>query len=289
VGVTHAMVDEEQVRAAVAAAHCVVPTGAGTHRDVGNPVVEESVAVGAPAGIEAYDPAELTVTAWAGTTVGDLDATLAAAGQECAIDPRDPTATVGGTIAAGLSGYRRLRYGPLRDRVLEVRFVTGDARVVRGGGPTVKNVTGYDLPRDARCHHPGDPAVPTASRALGVVRRARSRVGARTVLPPVGDRVAGLRRVPRAARRARGRPRGGVRSSGVGAGRASCVARGTPPGAHLRRAPTVAGSRPRARSRRGRLVGGGVGSGDGARRDRVRSGARAGARSRRELRRLALA
>ena len=50
-------------------------------------------------------------------------------------------------LACGLSGPRRLRYGPLRDRVLEVRFVTGDGRVVRGGGPTVKNVTGYDLPR----------------------------------------------------------------------------------------------------------------------------------------------
>ena len=42
---------------------------------------------------------------------------------------------------------RRLRHGPIRDQVLEVRFVTGDGRVVKGGGPTVKNVTGYDLPR----------------------------------------------------------------------------------------------------------------------------------------------
>jgi glycolate oxidase FAD binding subunit len=47
----------------------------------------------------------------------------------------------------GLSGVRRLRHGPLRDTVLEVRFVTGDGRLVKGGGPTVKNVTGYDLPR----------------------------------------------------------------------------------------------------------------------------------------------
>ncbi len=50
-------------------------------------------------------------------------------------------------LASGLSGHRRLRLGPLRDRVLEVRFLTGDGRLVRGGGPTVKNVTGYDLPR----------------------------------------------------------------------------------------------------------------------------------------------
>jgi glycolate oxidase FAD binding subunit len=46
-----------------------------------------------------------------------------------------------------LSGTRRLGHGPLRDHVLEVRFVTADGRVVKGGGPTVKNVTGYDLPR----------------------------------------------------------------------------------------------------------------------------------------------
>ena len=50
-------------------------------------------------------------------------------------------------LACGLSGIRRLRHGPLRDHVLEVRFVTADGRVVKGGGPTVKNVTGYDLPR----------------------------------------------------------------------------------------------------------------------------------------------
>jgi glycolate oxidase FAD binding subunit len=80
--------------------------------------------------------------------VADLGTALGEGGQECVLDPRDPTgATVGGTLAAGLSGHRRLRYGPLRDRLLEVRFVTGDGRLVKGGGPTVKNVTGYDLPR----------------------------------------------------------------------------------------------------------------------------------------------
>jgi glycolate oxidase FAD binding subunit len=56
-------------------------------------------------------------------------------------------ATVGGTIAAGVSGWRRLRYGPTRDRILETVMATGDGRVVRAGGRLVKNVTGYDLPR----------------------------------------------------------------------------------------------------------------------------------------------
>jgi glycolate oxidase FAD binding subunit len=94
-----------------------------------------------------YDPADLTITVRAGTTFAELDGALAAARQECPLDPREGSATVGGLVACGLSGARRLRYGPLRDQVLEVRFVTGDGRLVKGGGPTVKNVTGYDLPR----------------------------------------------------------------------------------------------------------------------------------------------
>ena len=137
---------EEAVRAAVADAASVVPVGGGTHREVGGPA-PDGTPVRAPAGIVTYDPAELTVTAYAGTTVADLDAALGAHDQECVLDPRDRGATLGGVVAVGLSGHRRLRYGPLRDRVLEVRFVTGDARLVRGGGPTVKNVTGFDLPR----------------------------------------------------------------------------------------------------------------------------------------------
>lgn len=137
---------EEAVRAAVAAADAVVPVGSGTQTEVGGPV-PEGTPIRAPAGIVTYDPAELTVTAYAGTTVADLDAALGANDQECVLDPRDRRATLGGVLAVGLSGHRRLRSGPLRDRLLEVRFVTGDARLVRGGGPTVKNVTGFDLPR----------------------------------------------------------------------------------------------------------------------------------------------
>jgi glycolate oxidase FAD binding subunit len=136
----------DELRATVAAADAVVPVGARTHWEVGNPVAA-GVEVRAPAGIVAYDPAELTVTAGAGTTVAELAAILGDAGQECPLDPRDPAATVGGVLATGLSGPRRLRYGPLRDRLLEVRFVTADGRLVKGGGPTVKNVTGFDLPR----------------------------------------------------------------------------------------------------------------------------------------------
>jgi glycolate oxidase FAD binding subunit len=137
----------DELRDAVAAAPAVTPVGGSTHRDVGGPVDAGAWEVRAPAGIVSYEPADMTVTVLAGTTVADLDAALAEHGQECPIDARARATTVGGALACGLSGPRRLRYGPLRDRVLEVRFVTGDGRLVRGGGPTVKNVTGYDLPR----------------------------------------------------------------------------------------------------------------------------------------------
>jgi glycolate oxidase FAD binding subunit len=101
----------------------------------------------APAGIVTHDPRDLTVTVGGGTTVADLAARLAECGQQCPLDPHDTRATIGGVLATGLSGHRRLRYGPLRDTALEIRFVTADGRVVKAGGPTVKNVTGFDLPR----------------------------------------------------------------------------------------------------------------------------------------------
>ena len=127
-------------------ASVVVPVGAQTQWEVGGPA-PEGVTVRAPAGILEYEPADLTVTVGAGTSFAELDAALAEHGQECSLDPQDSRATIGGVLACGLSGLRRLRYGPLRDHVLEVRVVTGYAAAIKGGGPTVKNVTGYDLPR----------------------------------------------------------------------------------------------------------------------------------------------
>jgi len=131
----------------IAAADAVTVVGAGTHRDVGGATPAAATEVRVPAGIVGYAPADMTVTVLGGTPVSVLTHALAEHGQECPLDPRDPAATVGGVLASGLSGHRRLRYGPIRDRILEVRFLTGDGRIVKGGGPTVKNVTGYDLPR----------------------------------------------------------------------------------------------------------------------------------------------
>src|SRR5205807_3178187 len=67
--------------------------------------------------------------------------------RQCVALPAWSGATVGGVLAVGHSGLRRLGWGPVRDTVLEVRYVSAEGALVKGGGPTVKNVSGYDLPR----------------------------------------------------------------------------------------------------------------------------------------------
>ena len=136
----------DAIRATVESAEAVVAVGASTHAEIGG-AVTAAAEVRAPAGIVAFEPADMTVTVLAGTTFAELDAALAEQGQECPLDPRDPAATVGGILSTGLSGLRRLGLGPVRDTLLEVVFVTAAGRYVKGGGPTVKNVTGYDIPR----------------------------------------------------------------------------------------------------------------------------------------------
>lgn len=143
------LIDPDAVRdlaSVVARATAVQPVGARTQWGIGG-VPKPGTEVTPPIGIVPYDPAELTITVGAGTTVADLEDALGAYHHEVGLDPRDPSATVGGVLAAGLSGHRRLRHGPLRDRVLEIRFITGDGRVIKCGGPTVKNVSGYDIAR----------------------------------------------------------------------------------------------------------------------------------------------
>jgi glycolate dehydrogenase FAD-binding subunit len=101
-------------------------------------------AVRAPAGIVAVEPDELIVRCGAGTPVAELDAALAENGQSVALPA---SGTVGGALASGRSGLRRLGDGPVRDALLQVRYVSAEGREVRAGGPTVKNVSGFDLCR----------------------------------------------------------------------------------------------------------------------------------------------
>lgn len=101
------------------------------------------------AGILEYEPAEYTFTARAGTRVREVAAALAEHGQYLPFDPPlvEAGATLGGTVAAGLSGSGRYRYGGVRDFLIGVRFVDGTGRLVRGGGKVVKNAAGFDLPK----------------------------------------------------------------------------------------------------------------------------------------------
>ena len=100
--------------------------------------------VHAPAGIAWIEPAEMTVRCGAGTPVDEVDAALAEHGQQVAIPSGG---TIGGALAMGRSGIRRLAYGAMRDALLQANYVNASGKLVKAGGPTVKNVSGFDLCR----------------------------------------------------------------------------------------------------------------------------------------------
>ena len=122
--------------------------GGGTRQGYGSPPAPDIVLdMRAIAGIETWDPDDLTVTVGAGTPVAQLEETLATRSQTAVLPEVPGRSTVGGVIAAGVSSLRRGRLLGTRERMLEATLVTGDGRIIRGGGRGVKNVTGYDLPR----------------------------------------------------------------------------------------------------------------------------------------------
>jgi glycolate oxidase FAD binding subunit len=86
----------------------------------------------------------MTMRCGAGTPVNDVDSALAEFGQCVALPPGG---TVGGALSVGHSGIRRLGYGPVRDVLLQACYVSDGGAVVQAGGPTVKNVSGFDLCR----------------------------------------------------------------------------------------------------------------------------------------------
>ena len=100
-------------------------------------------------GIVAYEPSELVITARAGTPLAEIEAALAANGQFLPFEPPafGDAATIGGVVAAGLSGPRRMTVGALRDFVLGIKLIDGEARELKFGGQVMKNVAGYDVSR----------------------------------------------------------------------------------------------------------------------------------------------
>ena len=116
-------------------------------RDPGDPDATR-LDLGAFEGIERYEPADLTLTAGAATTLDAIRSVAADAGQWLPVDaPGVDDATLGALVAAGVRGSLASAYGAMRDLVLGLTLVTGDGRVLRLGGQVVKNVAGFDLVR----------------------------------------------------------------------------------------------------------------------------------------------
>jgi len=143
-----------EVRACIARAErdgmVIVPTGLGAHLDVGGPPARADVLLRLDrlARVVDHQAADMTVTVEAGCPLTTLDATLSARGQWLPLDPPLVTrTTVGGLLAANLSGPLRATQGTARDLLLGIRVVGGGGALVSGGGRVVKNVAGYDLPK----------------------------------------------------------------------------------------------------------------------------------------------
>jgi len=136
----------DAVLAAAASGGVLHARGGGSKDGLGGTPRGEPLATLEHAGIVDYDPAELVVTVRAGTPLAELQAELAAHGQMLPFEPPDwPGATVGGMVACGLAGPRRAFVGGVRDALLGVRLLDGQARVLQFGGRVMKNVAGFDL------------------------------------------------------------------------------------------------------------------------------------------------
>ena len=139
----------ERVRAAAARSQTLCLRGGGTKDFYGNQLTGEPFDTRAYGGIVSYEPSELVVTARGGTSLAELEAALAAKHQMLPFEPPHfgAGATLGGCVAAGLSGPRRATAGALRDFVLGARLLDGRGRVLSFGGQVMKNVAGYDVSR----------------------------------------------------------------------------------------------------------------------------------------------
>ncbi|KQU87962.1 2-hydroxy-acid oxidase [Mesorhizobium sp. Root695] len=129
--------------------------GHGSKRGIGRPLqTEHTLDLSRLTGVTLYEPAELVLSAKAGTPLADIEKLLAENGQQLAFEPMDygpllggeaGRGTIGGVLGANLSGPRRLKAGAARDHILGINVVSGRGEAFKSGGRVVKNVTGYDM------------------------------------------------------------------------------------------------------------------------------------------------
>jgi glycolate oxidase FAD binding subunit len=144
---------EEDLAEAIRAASRPLRIRGGGTRDIGQDIDAEVLSTTGLTGVTLYEPGALTLVARAGTPLAEIEAMLASEGQRLPFEPMDHrgllrtsgTPTLGGVIAANVSGPRRIQVGAARDFTLGVRFVDGTGMVLKNGGRVMKNVTGYDL------------------------------------------------------------------------------------------------------------------------------------------------
>ena len=146
---------EAAVQWALAEGKTLEVIGHGTKRGIGRAAQWDlSLDLSDLSGVTLYEPEELVLSAKAGTPIAEIEALLAKNNQELAFEPMDygpvfgaapGRGTIGGTLAANLSGPRRIKAGAARDHFLGFTAVSGRGETFKSGGRVVKNVTGYDL------------------------------------------------------------------------------------------------------------------------------------------------
>jgi glycolate oxidase FAD binding subunit len=146
---------EDAVQWALAEGKALELVGQGSKRVLGRPAqTDVTLDLSRLSGVSLYEPEELVLTAKAGTPLVEIESLLAAKGQQLAFEPMDyepilggaaGRGTIGGALAANLSGPRRIKAGAARDHFLGVAAVSGRGEAFKSGGRVVKNVTGYDL------------------------------------------------------------------------------------------------------------------------------------------------